>query len=428
MPVQCRTSWAVVAIPVPIHRPRHRPRLVSGALVIAVTGAAAFAGLARLPSPPPPRTPNLTLAVGAALKLPVDWDQVAATLDPPGQVRRHGPLLYLDGSAYRFVGINAPQAASDYAVAPGCGAPIDLPELFAQLPANSIVRVGFSQDLALDARTGTLDWAGLDRVVQAAAASPNHVRLAVSLTSQSGTCDGGHWRTASWYAGGFRQPSTGTDGRSREAFATYLAQVVQRYAPSPAIAYWEPAGEPEASNCPPGLDGTACYGHQICPADATAILRSFFDQVGSIIRQYDPIHPIADGAIGTEQCGWAGDGTATILASPGIDIATYHDYGDDGTAVPAGLRQLAAIAAAAGKPLVVDEAGIDARDIAGCTSLSTRAAEFEAKFEGARSVGVVGYLPWDYSAGGDGTCDTRIQPPDPLLSVFQQEAATPGWG
>jgi len=347
------------------------------------------------------------------------YQDVAAQLDPPGIVRRHGSRLFLNGKPYWITGINAPQAATDYEVNAGCGAPIDLDALFAQLPPNAVVRVGFSQDMTINAKTGLRDWSGTDQVVAAAEDAPTHPKLIIGLTSQSGTCDSGLWKNLAWYAGGWRSPTVGTDGRPRVAYSVFLDEIVRRYAASTAIAYWEPVGEPEPTNCPAGLQGVQCYGQGTCPTDATAVLRQFFDNVGEEIRAIDPYHPIADGAISEEQCGWTGGGTRIILGSPGIDIATYHDYGDDATAMPAGLAPLLADAAAVGKPAVVDEAGISARDEPGCKSTAIRAIQFRSKMNATRSAGVAGFVPWDYGVD-DTTCDTRIGPGDPLFTVLAQ--------
>lgn len=406
-------------------RPRSLMPRRSALVVVALVLAAELAGF-RVPAGSQLLARGRAATVLAPRPAEQELELLAARSDPAGMVRRHGSHLYLDGTAFDFVGINAPQAATDPSVSPGCGAEIDLAALLDRLPPRSVVRVGFGQDTTVNAGTGQRDWSGLDRVVRLAEQSPSHPRLAVSLTSQSGTCDAGHWRGRDWYAGGYRRPQWGRDGQPRIAYVDYLQQVVSRYAASPAIAYWEPVGEPEASDCAPGFDGSDCYGHLTCPPDATSVLRSFFDDVGAEIRGADPMHPIADGAIGGTQCGWGAGGAARILASPGLDIATFHDYGQDEVALPDELRQRINVAREAGKPVVVGEVGVSARNVPGCTSLATRARELAAKLAADRAAGVSGFVPWDYAERLDDRCDTRITPSDPSFALVVGGVGTAG--
>jgi len=319
-------------------------------------------------------------------------------------------------------GINAPQAATFYPVNAGCGAQIDLAQLFAQLAPDSLVRVGFGEDRAINAVTGARDWRALDRVVQAAEAAPTHPHLVISLASQSGQCGDGHWLDLSWYSGGYRAVFNDIgDNWPRVSYWDYLREVVARYAGSPAIAIWEPVGEPEAANCQPGYAGTACYTHKYCPSNATATLRSFFDTVGAEIHRLDPSHLVGTGVIGGTQCGWAGAGSIVIHNSPGIDVGTFHDYGSDNLALPTELAQRLSQARSIGKPLLDEEVGIDGRNVPGCTSLVTRASELDAKMRAAFAAGAAAFMVWDYAEGPpDGNCDTRVRPGDPVLLLLRR--------
>lgn len=392
------------------------PRRVRIAVAVALAGAALLA-VARVDRPRALDAGRVVLGGAQGSVRGVDAERTAAALDPPGTVRRHGAHLYLDATMFRFLGINVPQAATDPVVSRGCGAEVDLAGLFARLPSRTVVRVGFGQDTTISASTGQRDWTALDRVVTLAAASPSQPKLIVSLTSQSGTCDSGRWKDRGWYAGGYLWPSVGTDGRARAAYVDFLDAVVSRYAASPTIAYWEPVGEPEPADCGGGATGSDCYGHKTCPPDATDVLRRFFDDVGARVRRLDPVHPIADGAIGGGQCGWGGNGNRAILASPGLDVATFHDYGRDAEAMPTELRDRIGDATALGKPIVVDEVGIDARDVARCTSRAARSEMLAAKLGASMAAGVTGFVPWDYAERLDDRCDTRITPDDPSFAL-----------
>ena len=374
----------------------------TGALVKAGTCAA----LALIAAPP----------VAAASVLP------AATA-PASSVSVEGSSLYLNGQPWQFTGINAPEAATDYAVNGGCGAAFNLLPFFNSLPPNSVVRVGFGQDATIDEGPGfkpsvvNRDWQALDRVVAAADESTTHVRLIAGLGGQSGICDGGVFKTDQWYKSGYLRPYTGPDGYARSSYWTYLQEVVSRYAGNPAVLMWEPMGEPEAANCAPGFSGGACYSHKSCPADATATLVNWFDRVGAEIQTLDPGTLVETGDLSDEQCGWTGGGELRIDEATGVDVASFHDYGSPAVAMPAPLALAIADANSAGKPLVVGEVGITAGN--GCpTSLAQRAQQMQAKLDAAMSAGVAGWLPWTFGSGSNTSCDYYILPGDPTLGVL----------
>jgi mannan endo-1,4-beta-mannosidase len=368
---------------------------------------------ATTPVTPPPRTapvtPGTHLVRGVSL----------SPTDP--FVTRVGAQFFLDGHLFRFVGINLPQAATDYDVNGGCGAAIDLPTFFDSRPMHTAVRVGFGQDAAINANTGARDWRGLDRLIRAAESSPSRPELIVGLTSQSGTCDASYWKDAAWYSGGYRLPaSDAPDKLPRIAYWDYLQQVVSRYSGSPAIAMWEPVGEAEPSNCDSGYTGAACYGHTTCPATATSILRTFFDVVGAEVKTLDPNHLIGDGAIGGTQCGWGNGGSQAIDASPFIDAVTFHDYyGRSSPAVPSDLFSRIAGGVALGKPVISEEVGMAGGLAEGCTTLADRAEVLSAKERGGLAAGLQGFLLWAYGGprlSGRLACDYYVMGDDPLMS------------
>lgn len=345
----------------------------------------------------------------------------------PARVSVVGTSLYLNGNPWQFSGINAPQAATDYAVNGGCGAAFDLMSFFDSLPRDSVARVGFGQDATIDegpnsSRTKVnRDWQALDRVVAAADQSSTHIRLIVGLGNEGGTCDGGVFKTDEWYQSGYMKPYIGADGYARSSYWQYLQEVVGRYAGNPAIFMWEPMGEPEAADCAPGYGGGECYSHKSCPADATTTLVNWFDRVGAEIHKLDPGTLVGTGELSDEQCGWAGGGELRIDESAGVDVASFHDYGSPNIAMPAQLAAAIADAKEAGKPLVVGEVGIAAGN--GCPiSLAERANEMHAKLDAAISAGVAGWVPWTYGTGTK-SCDYYILAGDPVFAVL---AKAPG--
>jgi len=394
--------------------PLHPTTTVVGRLSLASVGPVGPAG-----SVPPARVPPPGQKAAGRITT-----EAAAILAPPSglaqPVTSSGDALLLGGRVAQFRGINVPEAATLYSVNPGCGAQIDLERLFATLAPDSFVRVDFSEERAINPITGRRDWDALDRVVGSAAAAPTHPHLVISLVNQAGQCGDGHWLDSGWYSGGYRQVfDDNGDNWPRVSYWNYLDEVVARYAGTPAIAIWEPVGEPEAADCASGFRGTACYLHKSCPPSATAALRSFFDTVGAEIHRLDPSHLVGSGVIGGTQCGWAGAGSVAIHRSPGIDVETFHDYGSDAVPLPGELAQRLGDAREIGKPLIDEEVGIDARNQQGCTSLATRAAELGAKMRAAFAAGASGFMVWDFAEGvPDGRCDTRVRPGDPALGLL----------
>lgn len=343
-------------------------------------------------------------------------------------IQASGTQLFLYGSPYTFVGMNAYEAATQWGTDRGCGAMLSdaqLNQLFSSLPPNSIVRIwAFQGSMATNIATHQLDWGPLDRVF--AAATAHEQRLIVSLADQSGDCDNLHWEDPSWYEGGFRDvfnsPST-TDGSGLTplSYWSYLQAIVNRYKDSPALGMWEPISEAEASTCPQQFQPTNCAGHQTCPNEAVAAqaLRYFFDTVGGEIHALDPSHLVESGLIAGGQCGTEGADYKYVSASPGIDVLSYHDYygsapmgGDQWN----GLALRFAQARALGKPIIGGEVGVMAGATPGCLSLSDRNAVLRAKEEAQIQAGSGGILAWAWVPISASSCSYSVTPTDPMLS------------
>lgn len=314
-----------------------------------------------------------------------------------GVITRAGSQLLLDGAPYRFTGVNAFQLATFWSVNAGCGqqaSDTDLDALFGGLRPNSVVRFWAFQSLATNRLSGAEDFTGLDRVV--AAAERHQQRLILTLGNHWSECDGPA-KPTEWYAGGYQVATPG----ARTSYLEHVRAVVGRYRSSPAVGFWEPVNEPEV----------AC--------GATAELRGFFDAVGAEIRSLDPVHLISSGTIGSGQCGTSGADFEYVHASPGIDIANYHDYGFDTVALPGdqwnGLAVRIAQAERLQKPLIVGEVGIEAGD--GCaTSRAQRRDLLAAKFDAQFGAGVRGILPWVWTTNTP-SCTHDLRPDDPALAL-----------
>jgi hypothetical protein len=347
---------------------------------------------------------------------------LGVTGGPSGQtpsrfVTRIGTDLFVDGHSYRFAGITANELATYWRVNWGCGSQInDLDGFFASLRPGSMVSFAGLQAMAFNNKsTHKIDFTGIDRVVRAA--ERHGQKLSIALADQQGTCDDGHWKGQEWYDGGFRQ-AFNDDGRnlSRLSYWDYLHLIVPRYKDSPAVAFWLPIGEPEASNCAPGYRGSDCNLHLNCPAGATSSLRRFFDTVGKEIASLDPNHLVGTGTISRRQCGLSGGGYRQVLRSLYVDVANYHDYGKESTPLPPDLKAALQEAHAANKVFVMDEGGINAGS--SCRTTTQRRDQFKAKMDAQFSAGVTGFEVWNWEISATGACDFTILPGDPLMDLL----------
>jgi hypothetical protein len=342
----------------------------------------------------------------------------------PNVISRSGRTLMLHGHSYRFAGVNAYELGTLWDVNVGCGQQLTAEQVdafFASLRPDSVVRFWAFQAQAVNKFTHQLDYTALDRVF--AAAERHGQRLIPVLGNQSGSCDDGHWKDVAWYAGAFNQRFN-DNGRGLNAvpYLAWVTSTVNRYKSSPALGMWEPVNEPEATNCLPGHKGSACYTHQApCVAGAAESLRSFFDRVGARIKQIDPKHLIASGLAGGTQCGVKGDRYAVVHASPYVDVATFHDYNQDTSAVPELLQVRLAQATALDKPLISEEVGINASSSSttACVAPAARATLMAHKLNGQLRAGSRGFLPWFYAPAMAEGCRHDLAPDDPTLTYLQ---------
>jgi hypothetical protein len=383
------------------------------------------------------------LAVAAAAKsAPVVPRSVAGgvpTALSPDLVETAGRRLVLYGRPYRFVGVNAYELATDWGVNAGCGPMLSNAQLdafFGSLPPNTLIRFwAFQGALATNVHTGQLDFAGIDRVVDAATRYGQ--RLIFVLSDQGGTCDGGHWQNPAWYLGGFRRvyntPSNSAgQGLDPLSYWQYMQDIVVRYRDSPAVAMWEPMSEAEASTCPAQYEPNNCSGNQICPDEhaAAVALRHFFDVVGGEIHRLDPNHLVESGLLGGGQCGTEGADYAFVSASPGVDVLSVHDYypasqplgGDRWNGLAVRFNQARQL----GKPIIVGELGVAADPVGAkqCPSLVKRAQDVRAKLAATFAAGSSGTLIWDWLAAPSATgCSLDTYPGDPLLKMLGAEVS-----
>jgi len=338
----------------------------------------------------------------------------------PGFVSRVGSQLFLDGLPYRFVGVNAYQAATQFSINIGCGTEIgNLDNLFGGLQRNSMVRFWAFQSQAWNKNTRSLDFGPIDRVFRAA--ERHGVKLVVTLGDQSGTCDSGHFHDQSWYLGGYKR-AFNDNGRSDSplSYWEWIHKIIPRFRNSATVGMWELLNEPESSNCDPGYQGSGCFGHHPCPPQSMETLRAWFDTVGAAVKQLDPDHLISSGTLGTGECGVWQDYWKVIHSSPYIDVGSVHDY--DPFRESFHGNQRISHAAEINKPLMFGEAGTDANvtGIACPMSHSTRRDVIKQKLDYVFGFPqVAGYLPWMWIENGSGGCGTEITPADPVMPMLK---------
>lgn len=374
----------------------------------------------------------LTCVVAAlatsALASPTANAAVAGHATATRSLAASGTTLTLGGVPYRFVGVDAYELATDWGDNAGCGAMLSGSQLagfFASLPPGAVVRFqAFQETTGINPTTLAVDWAGLDRVFAAATAAS--VKLIPVLGGQGSGCDGGHWEDPAWYDGGYTKvynTAANSDGRGLEplSYQTWVSDVVTRYESSPALGMWEPMGEAEASTCPAADEPTNCAGNQTCPneAVASAALSSFFTAIGGMIHHLDPGHLVEAGLLGGGQCGTQGSDYQAVISSPGIDVASYHDYytssmgGDQWNGIAVRIAQADAV----DKPIVAGEVGITAGvGPAGCESTAQRVVDMAAKFAVQMAAGSSGELIWNWSPDQLGACSYNTTVGDPLMT------------
>jgi mannan endo-1,4-beta-mannosidase len=347
-----------------------------------------------------------------------------------GFVTRVGNDLVLDGTPYRFTGVNIYNANSDG----WCREAIDDATLDSSLDSiglswsgHGVIRAWFFQTLATDDATGARDWSRFDRLLRMAA--ERGYKVIPTLADQWGECGARvaptyAYKTEAWYTGGYAAPDpalAAAHGGSWLSYRDWVAQIVGRYKDDPTVAFWQLMNEAEVNPagafgaCPPG-DG---------PRDT---LIDFATDMSGLVKSIDHDHLLSLGTIGGGQCGTSGPQYKDVHAIPDIDLCEYHDYTPN-QAIPGdqsnGLGQRIQQCAELGKPLVIGETGIRPIDVGG--TLEDRAASLRSKIQTQTELGVDGIVAWNYSPAGSTLDDYDIGPGDPALQALEPLTDRPAY-
>ncbi|MFN8475302.1 MAG: GH25 family lysozyme [Anaerolineae bacterium] len=322
----------------------------------------------------------------------------AITTPLAGFVRRENGELRLDGQPFRFVGVNTRELVhyGNHAVNQNCneeqiGQQLDA----ARQMGTSVARV-FLAHRAYDPNTladevgnrlaATLDiaYGPID------SPRPNPIRLLVAFTDYN-KGRGYYLRQDEPFfnPAGFLEGVEWYGGEWRTNYWPFVEAIVSRFRNDPRIFGWEVGNELKL------------------PADPETFL-GFMTLVTSEIKELDPNHLVSSGIISTLHCAFDDVQGSRFYANTNMDFATLHlagagsdyphldplpefaDNPDEGRRRAYLAHQLG-LAGAAGKPLIVEEAGYMPREIARLEDLATFAF----------ATGAVGFLPWGFSGFPD---------------------------
>ena len=208
----------------------------------------------------------------------------------------------------------------------------------------------------------------LDRLDAALESARQHnVYLTITLDDAIGGC-GESDKTAAWF----------DDRSERDVYRNHLETLLDRYRGETAFAWFEYFNEPDYE------DGA---------------LRQFYDEMGAAADTIDPDRLFASGTVAPY---WVDgeDNFADIHSSPGVDIASLHEYDENEIESNHGPKVRAN---SAGKPTIVGEYGITAG--AGCdSSFGSRAARVADKAVAYTDTdaGYAGAFAWAWQPGGGG--------------------------
>ena len=336
-----------------------------------------------------------------------------ATANPPGStqppalpsstgfVTASGTHLMLDGSEYRFVGVNVYGLASDGVYS--CGPrPADqqayLESLFSTLESMHVNAVRFwaFQSFSHD------DFIAIDRVVNAS--KRHNIKLILTLENHWGDCTQGGEKTAACYA----NPNTAY-GSYPLSYREYVQRIVTRYKDEPAILMWQLVNEAESR-------------------DASALL-TFTRDMSQAVKSIDSNHLVSLGTLGTGQGGTSNENYVNLHSIPTIDVVEAHDYNSESQPLPGypwnmDVNNIASIAAdlavsrQLNKPFFIGESAI-------ANTFTNRVQLFDAKMTASFNNGTVGYLLWVFDltrARGGTNCDGYdrycFDEVDPLASLL----------
>lgn len=222
----------------------------------------------------------------------------------------------------------------------------------------------------------------LDAAVESA--KRNDIYLTITLDDAIGGC-GETEKNDGWYA----------DQGERDTFRAHMTMLLERYRGETTIAWFEYFNEPDFA------------GGQ---------LRAFYDEMGAAAAEVDPDRLFASGTIAPYSVGDDAEFLA-LHESPGVDIASLHEYDENEVESNHGPDTRAN---SAGKPVIVGEFGLYASESGDdCErDFAERVEQAAAKIQVyTTNEGYVGAQMWAWQPGPDNAaeCEYGNLDADPAL-------------
>ena len=376
---------------------------------------------------------GVVLGVGVVVDQRTSAPATASSRAPGSFVQAAGRSLTIDGQPFRFVGANIYDAAASDSYS--CNASIrlngdDLVNTLRQLHERAGATVLRFWAYQTYTKGGT-DFSHVDRVI--AAARDVGMRVLPVLEDGPGNCTTGNdgdakskFESDTWYTDGYKVPY----GSARLSLRDYARVMAEHYRDNPTILGWSLMNEAETTQR---------------TSDGHSVLVGFATDLASVVHGADPHHLLTVGTQSNGAPGASGRDFTEVYSAPGVTFSEVHDwgrYGSDTEAMPGGegptppdagsgqcessSAQVGcsfALAARIGTPLIVGEAGIEARD---ANARNRRADLFRAKIEAASAAGAAGYLVWSVTTSITDGYDVQLTDDDPLLRVLAAQAAALG--
>jgi mannan endo-1,4-beta-mannosidase len=337
-------------------------------------------------------------------------------------VTASGRDFRVGGKPFRFVGVNIYDAAATdrYSCHPALRmSAAELQDTLATLHDRygaTVLRFWAYQTYTASGQ----DFAGVDQVVRAAKAVG--MRVLPVLEDGPGDCTTldhrqpkADYQGDTWFTDGYRKPY----GTAALSFRDYAQVMAGHYRDEPAILGWSLLNEAETN----ARDGAG-----------RSVLVGFARDVGAVVRAADPHHLITLGTQSNGAPGASGPDFTAVYSVPELDFAEVHDwepFGDRKDPMPGGsggkppaaddpacakpdarIGCSFALSVALGKPLIVGEAGIDAKTE---SERRTRSAQLGAKMRAAVGAGAAGYLLWRVTKSYGDVNDILLADQDPVL-------------
>jgi Cellulase (glycosyl hydrolase family 5) len=344
-------------------RPRRPLGLIIGvaAAVVVLLGGGLFAVLNGKSSTPGPGPAAPTGAPAPAAA--------------PGAITVDGDRIMRDGEPWWFVGYNSFVWSGD------CGGDDDNEEMSQQDVDNWFASMRHDGHGAV--RLFFFDgWdeQRLDAAVQAA--KKNNIYLMITLADAHEDCGQDFKVDPAWF----------DNQRNVDAFKAHMTKLVTKYKGDPTIAWFEYFNEPKYN------DGK---------------LRKFYDQMGAVAKGIDPTRLFSSGTIAVYDFQDNDNWFREVSESPGVDIASLHEYDQDQVESSHGPKVRAN---SGGKPVIVGEFGIKANANGNdCdASFQERAALTTSKEQAYTGEGYAGALMWAWQPSvKPDECDTSNLNSDP---------------